>query len=131
MNKKQSTQFKNPLNFQRITLAFRNSFDGLKHAIRNETAFQQELIVLIVMTIVATFSPFTLALKVAIVISHLFILVVELLNSAIEAIVDKVSPEYHILAKQSKDMASAAVLVSFLISIIIWVYAIYQVITSL
>ena len=65
------------------------------------------------MTVIALVSPFTIAMKVALTVSHLFILIIELLNSAIEAVVDRASPDYHELAKQSKDMASAAVLLAF------------------
>jgi len=109
-------------------MAMGYSLEGLKHATASEPAFQQELIILAVMTLVAAVCPFSFALKVAIAVSHLFILVVELLNSAIEAIVDMASPDYNALAKQSKDMASAAVLLAFVISALVWSYAIYEVV---
>ena len=126
MKDDQDSRFKNPLSLKRIFLAIGYSLDGLKHATSKEAAFQQEIVFLGVMTFIAVLTSFPVAFKVLIVISHLFILLVELLNSAIEAIVDKASPEYHILAKQSKDMASSAVFLSFLISIIIWIYAICE-----
>ncbi len=127
MKKNQDPRSKNPLGLKRIFLAIGYSLDGLKHATSKEPAFQQELIFLGIVTFISVFSPFSIAFKISITISHLFILLVELLNSAIEAIVDKASPEYHILAKQSKDMASSAVFLSFLISIIVWGYAIYEI----
>lgn len=126
MTDKNGVQVKNPLGMKRIFSALGYSIEGLKHAAGKEPAFQQELIFLVLMTIAAFMMPFTGPLTLAIVISHLFILVVELLNSAIEAIVDKASPEYHELAKQSKDMGSAAVLLAFVMAILIWGYAIYQ-----
>jgi diacylglycerol kinase (ATP) len=126
MNKNQSKPNKNPLGFKRIVEAFGYSFEGLKHATKKEPAFQQELMLLVLMTLIAIIAPFSVVVKVALIISHLLILIVELLNSAIEAVVNKASPEYHPLAKQAKDMGSASVLLGFLISSIIWVYAVYS-----
>lgn len=127
MTDKQETKTKNPLGLKRIFSAFGYSIDGLKHAAGKEPAFQQELMFLVAMTVGAFLLPFPIEIIIAITISHLFILIVELLNSAIEAVVDKASPEYHDLAKQSKDMGSAAVLLAIVIAVIIWGYAIYEV----
>lgn len=126
MKKQQYKPDKNPLGVKRIFQAFGYSIEGIKHAVKKEPAFQQELMFLMIMTIIAIFSPFSVVVTVAVIISHLLILVVELLNSAIEAVVDKASPEYNPLAKQAKDMGSASVLIMFLISSIIWGYAIYS-----
>ncbi|MBL1432378.1 MAG: diacylglycerol kinase [Gammaproteobacteria bacterium] len=109
---------------KRILTAFTYSLSGLSHAIKNEAAFRQELMLLAPLTIAALLLPFDLPVKVLLVTSHIAILIVELLNSAIEAVVDKASPELHDLAKQAKDMGSAAVLLSFLILSIFWAYAI-------
>ena len=130
MNTKHNPPSKNPIDFNRIIKAFGYSYAGLKHATENEPAFQQELIAVGIMTIIALCLPFTAALKLAIIISHLLILIIELLNSAIEAVVDKASPEYNVLAKQAKDMGSAAVLLTFFASISLWVYAVYTCLTS-
>lgn len=130
MNKSQYKPNKNPLGFKRIIQAFGYSLDGLKHGAKKEPAFQQELMLLGLMTFIAIIAPFSVVIKISLIISHILILVVELLNSAIEAVVDKASPEYHSLAKQAKDMGSAAVLLMFLISIIIWGYAVYLIFTQ-
>lgn len=130
MNSQQYKPNKNPLGVKRIFQALGYSIDGLKHAGQQEPAFKQELMLLTPLAILAIIAPFSIALTIAIIISHLLILIVELLNSAIEAVVDKASPEYHPLAKQAKDMGSAAVLLMFLISCIIWGYGIYLLITT-
>ena len=124
-NEEQEIQNKNPLGFKRVWLAFGYSMDGLKHASNKEPAFQQELMLAAAMTLLALIAPLSAAVKVALIVSHFFVLIVELLNSAIEAIVDKASPEYSVLAKRAKDMGSAAVLLSFCISATLWGYAIY------
>lgn len=128
MSNNQTSPTKNPLGMKRVFLAFGYSLAGLKHAVGHEPAFQQELLLLIALTAAAVIAPFSLEVTVAIIIAHLFILIVELLNSAIEAVVDKASPEYHELAKQAKDMGSAAVLLAFSIAAILWGYAIFKVI---
>ena len=116
---------KNPLGVGRVFAALGYSLDGLRHAASREPAFQQELMFLAAATLLALILPIASVFKLALVVMHLFILVVELLNSAIEAIVDKASPEYHELAKQAKDMGSAAVLLAFLMAVVVWIAAIW------
>jgi len=125
MNDADKPQTKNPLGIRRILLAWGYSLAGLKHATTNEPAFQQELILVTLLTLAALIFPFSLEVTLAIIISHLFVLIVELINSAIEAVVDKASPEIHTLAKQAKDMGSAAVFLALLIAALVWGYAIY------
>ena len=100
--------------------------EGLKHAAQKEAAFQQELMFLVGLSILAFLLPLSLPITVALIILHLFVLVVELLNTGLEAIVDKASPEIHELAKQAKDMGSAAVFVSFMMVAVLWCYALYE-----
>ncbi len=108
----------------RVLHAFKYSLSGINHAFRNEAAFREEVLLLIPLSIIALVLPFESLIKILLISVHLFILIVELLNSGIEAVVDKASPEFHALAKQAKDMGSAAVLLSFLMLIICWAYAI-------
>jgi len=108
---------------ERIWRACVYSTNGLSHAVKNEAAFRQEVILLVPLTITALLLPFNPLVKVLLITSHIIVLIVELLNSAIEAVVDKASPEFHVLAKQAKDMGSAAVFLSFLILVIFWTYA--------
>jgi diacylglycerol kinase (ATP) len=58
------------------------------------------------------------------------VLVVELLNSAIESVVDIASPEYHVLAKRAKDLGSAAVLLSIVLAVVLWIVAIFRILLS-
>ena len=112
----------------RIWAAFFYSLHGLKFAIRNETAFRQELIIIVLLLIVLLFLPLSLFWKGLLFFASILVLIVELLNSAVEAVVDKASPEYHILAKRAKDLGSAAVLVSIVLGIVLWICAILTII---
>jgi len=81
-----------------------------------------------ILSIICFFLPIESSLKVAIIICHVLVLIVELLNTAVEAIVDKASPEYHHEAKKAKDTGSAAVLMSLGLLFGVWCYAIYTII---
>jgi diacylglycerol kinase (ATP) len=111
----------------RILYAFTYTFSGLRHAILNEAAFRQEALLFVVALIAIFFMPVSGIMKLLLLISSMIILIVELLNCAIEAIVDKASPEYNELAKQAKDMGSAAVFLSFTAAGAVWIYAIIQI----
>ena len=112
----------------RIWAAFFYSLHGLKFATRNETAFRQELIIIVLLLIVLLFLPLSLFWKGLLFFASILVLIVELLNSAVEAVVDMASPEYHILAKRAKDLGSAAVLVSIVLGIVLWICAILTII---
>ena len=105
---------------RRIVNAARYSIDGLVAAARNEDAFRQELILAAVFVPLAFWvgrNGFERALLIG---SVLLILVVELLNSAIEATVDRISFENHHLAKRAKDIGSAAVLLTLVGAALTW-----------
>ncbi len=109
----------------RIWAAFFYSLNGLRHAVSNEAAFRQEVFVVVIALITLLFLPLSFAWKGLLFFATASLLVVELLNSAIESVVDMVSPEYHILAKRAKDLGSAAVLVSIVIALVLWSSTIY------
>jgi diacylglycerol kinase (ATP) len=109
----------------RIGKAFNYSLDGLKHAAASEAAFQQELIVLGILSIACLLLPFSAYLQVLLLIFHILILAVELLNAAIEALADKICTDTDPLIKQAKDMGSAAVLLIFVGATLLWGYAFY------
>lgn len=104
----------------RLQRAALYSWAGLQAAYIEEAAFRQEVWLALVLIPVAMFLPVSLMMRIFLVGCVLLVLVVELLNSAVEAIVDLASPEYHMLAARAKDMGSAAVLVSLLILGIAW-----------
>ncbi len=114
----------------RILYAFTYTFSGLRHAIMNEAAFRQEAVIFVITLIAISFMPVSGIIKLLLILTSIIILIVELLNCAIEAVVDKVSPEYNELAKQAKDMGSAAVFLSFTASGAVWLYAIIQIFTA-
>jgi diacylglycerol kinase (ATP) len=106
--------------FERLRRAFFYSIEGLIAAYRGEDAFRQEVLLAVVLIPVALLSPVSGIAKALLIGSVLLVLIVELLNSAIEAVTDRVSIEDHVLAKQAKDMGSAAVLVSLLLLAAVW-----------
>ena len=104
----------------RIRRALLYSFAGLTSAYRNESAFRQALALATVLVLIAVALPATLVQIALLINSVLLVLVAELLNSAIEATVDRISFDDHALAKQAKDIGSAAVFVSLVGCAVIW-----------
>lgn len=114
------SEFKSKSGLKRIGSAFFYSLDGLQAAWQNEHAFRQELILVLIGTVVAIFLPISSFEKLLLIVVLFFVLVVELINSALEAVVDRVSLEPHELSKNAKDFGSAAVLLSLLIALATW-----------
>jgi len=109
----------------RISAAFFYSLNGLRAAFSNEAAFRQEVCIAIVLLVVLLFLPLSLFWKGLLFFATTSVLVIELLNSAIESVVDIASPEYHDLAKRAKDLGTASVLVSIVIAMVLWGVAIF------
>ena len=104
----------------RILRATKFSAQGISQAWKNEAAFRQELVLVVVLLPVAVWLGQT-ALERAVLIGCLFIvLIVELINSAIEAAIDRHGDELHELSGRAKDMGSAAVMVSLLLVAVVW-----------
>lgn len=114
------SQFKSKSGLKRITSALGYSIDGLRAAWRHEHAFRQELMVVAPGIVVALLLPVSRLEKLALVAVLLLVLIVELLNSAVEAVVDRVSFERHPLSKNAKDLGSAAVLLACLLAAATW-----------
>ncbi len=113
-------EFKGKKGLRRLWNAFGYSRDGLAAAWRNEAAFREEALLAAITLPLALYFGHSGIERALLIGSILLILIVEILNSAIEAIVDKASPEKHELAKQAKDMGSAAVLLSLLNAAAVW-----------
>lgn len=111
---------------ERIWLAFGNSAEGLKAALENEDAFRQELILAAVLIPVAWFCHVPSYGKAIMIASVMLVLIVELLNSAVEAAVDRISLENHQLAKRAKDMGSAAVFLAIINVVIVWFVVLFS-----
>ncbi|MEY4590200.1 MAG: hypothetical protein RL497_2276 [Pseudomonadota bacterium] len=104
----------------RILYALTYSKQGLIFAYKNEAAFRQEIWLGLVLIPLALVLPVSALHKVALISSLLLVIVVELLNSAIEAVVDRIGPEHNELAGRAKDMGSAAVMLTILIATLLW-----------
>ena len=111
--------------FTRIINAAAYSWAGLKAAYSNEAAFRQELWLVIVLSPVAVIFGPSNADKALLLASLIFILLIEILNSALEAVVDRFGDEIHPLSGRAKDMGSAAVLLAFFITGLIW-YSVFS-----
>ncbi len=105
---------------KRIYKAFFYSMAGLASAWKNEAAFRQESIVGIALIPIAFWLGQSTSQVGLLVLAIFIVLIVELLNSAIEAAIDRISDERHVLSKQAKDIASAAVFISMVHFVIIW-----------
>lgn len=121
-----SNPHKGRTGLDRILHAAGYSWSGLKAAYTGESAFRQETWLVIVATPLAFWLGHDWVQVSLLLGSLLLVLIVELLNSAIEAVVDRVSFELHHLSKRSKDIASAAVLLSLLLAGGVWGAAVWQ-----
>jgi diacylglycerol kinase (ATP) len=100
--------------------AAKNSWCGIVYAFQEESAFRQELALLAVLTPVALFLSVSPLEKWALIASLIMVLVVELLNSSVEAAIDRISFDHHDLSKRAKDFGSAAVMLALLIATLLW-----------
>ncbi|AZQ10794.1 diacylglycerol kinase [Shewanella khirikhana] len=105
---------------KRIIRATGFSFKGLKSAWVHEAAFRQELILALIMVPFALWVDVSLIEKLLMILTVFIVLITELLNSAVEAVVDRIGDEIHPLSGQAKDIASAAVFMSLALCAIVW-----------
>lgn len=113
--------FKGKRGIARIVQAFFNSIAGLADAWRHESAFRQEILLAAILVPTACALPLQPTERAMLVASVLLVLVVELLNSSVEAAIDRISFERHSLSKRAKDIGSAAVLVALLLMALVWI----------
>jgi diacylglycerol kinase (ATP) len=111
--------------FTRIFNAAGYSWSGFKAAYKHEAAFRQELWLSLALTPVALYFAPSYADKAILLASLVFILLIEILNSALEAVVDRFGDEIHPLAGRAKDMGSAAVFLAFVIAGLVWFSVFY------
>ena len=120
------SEFKSTSGLQRILPAMTYAIAGLKAAWQNEHAFRQELVVVVIGTLIALFLPISAFQKLFLIGVLVFVLIVELFNSAIEAVVDRISLERHPLSKNAKDMGSAAVMLSVFLATACWAVVLFN-----
>ena len=110
---------------RRIWNALLYSIEGLRAAYRHEDAFRQEVLLAALLIPLALFLPGSGLGKGLMIASVFLVLIVELLNSAVEATVDRVSLEHHRLAKRAKDIGSAAVMMSLANVVVVWLLVLF------
>ena len=115
----------------RIWRALLYSRKGLRDAWRHEHAFRQELVLVLCLAPLIVIVPVSGLERAALAASLLVVLIVELLNSAIEAVVDRVSLDAHELSGRAKDMGSAAVLLALVLAGVTWFAVLYPVVRSM
>ncbi len=114
------SQFKSKSGIKRIFSAFFYSLDGFRAAWKYEHAFRQELMIAVPGIVIAALLPVSVPEKLLLAGVLVLVLVIELLNSAIEAVVDRVSLDRNPLSKNAKDLGSAAVMLAFAFALVTW-----------
>ncbi|HBO21383.1 diacylglycerol kinase [Providencia sp.] len=110
----------------RVIKAAGYSLKGLKAAWINEAAFRQESVAAIIAIIIAFYLDISYIDRILLVSVVVLVAIVELINSAIEAVVDRVGSEYHELSGRAKDIGSAAVFISIGLALFVWVIVLWQ-----
>jgi diacylglycerol kinase (ATP) len=121
-----AAELKGKKGLRRLINALGYSRDGLLATWRGEAAFRQEILLATVALPLALYLGHNGVERALLIGSVLLILVVEIINSAIEAVVDKVSPEMSELARRAKDMGSAAVLLGLLNAAAVWTCVLWR-----
>jgi diacylglycerol kinase (ATP) len=115
-----NSPYKGNSGFKRVRNALFYSLDGFAAAFKHEDAFRLEVLLALILIPLAFSMHIGAIGKALMIASVLLVLMVELLNSAIEAITDRVSLENHVLAKRAKDFGSAAVMLSIINVVVVW-----------
>jgi diacylglycerol kinase (ATP) len=112
--------FKGKTGIKRLINAFGYSLDGISAAYKNEDAFRQEIKLALILIPLACYLGESGIERAIMIASVMFVIIVELLNSSVEATVDRISLDHHLLAKRAKDIGSAAVLISLINLVVVW-----------
>ena len=112
--------FKGKTGLIRIVHAFFNSMAGLEDAWRHESAFRQEILLAAFLVPLACFAPVTAVERALLIGSMLLVIIVELLNTGVEAAIDRISFDHHSLSRRAKDIGSAAVFVALVLLALVW-----------
>lgn len=121
MNSPSESPFKGKTGLRRVFNAFHYSLSGLRAAYTCEDAFRQEALLALLLIPLALYLPVGGLGRALMISSVLLVLIIELINSAVEATVDRISLENHRLAKRAKDIGSAAVLFALINVVVVWV----------
>lgn len=121
----EESPFKGKTGLQRVLNAFAYSMSGLRAAFTCEDAFRQEALLAALLIPASFFLPVSGVGRALMIASVLLVLIVELLNSAIEAVVDRISLDRHPLSKRAKDIGSAAVFLALVNVVLVWVCVVF------
>ena len=121
-----ANDMKGKTGIRRIINAFGYSMDGLKAAYKSEAAFRQVVWLNGVLIVLIVCLPFAVALKMLLLLTSALSVIVELFNTGLEAVVDRIGSEYHPLSKVGKDVGSAAQLITLVLLFTLWIMAIYS-----
>ncbi|MFI0488858.1 MAG: diacylglycerol kinase [Yersinia sp. (in: enterobacteria)] len=110
----------------RIYKAVGYSVKGLTANWKNEAAFRQEVVIAIVAIIMAFWLEVTAITRILLISSVVLVIIIEVTNSAIEAVVDRIGSEYHELSGRAKDMGSAAVFLAIGLALFVWITVLWQ-----
>ncbi len=105
---------------KRLIKAFGYSCDGLRCAIKSEAAFRQEIILLAAGIIVAFLIDFSALERIALIGSLILVMITEIINTAFEYVIERISNDWHEASKKVKDLGSAAVLLAFILAAGTW-----------
>lgn len=108
------------MEWQHVWRATLISLHGLKQVFKNETAFRQEIIICVILIPLACYVTSVRSERALLIASLLLVLIVEVINSAIEAVVNRIGKDFHPLAGLAKDLGSTAVFLSILNVIVMW-----------
>jgi len=112
--------YKGKAGLRRLFNAVGYTWDGLRAAFKHEDAFRQEVFLALLLIPLALYLGETGVERALMIAAVLGVLIVELLNSALEAAVDRISLEHHLLIKRAKDMGSAAVMIALVNAVVVW-----------
>jgi diacylglycerol kinase (ATP) len=115
-----------PKGLNRLFLALGHSFRAFTWLSKNEAAFRQEIVLLVTTLILLPFLSFSLYDNLLIVSATLFVMFAEIVNTAIEAVVDRIGLEMHELSGLAKDLGSACVTLSLVILSLVWLVVLYS-----
>ncbi|MBL8473927.1 MAG: diacylglycerol kinase [Rhodocyclaceae bacterium] len=122
----ETSPLKGKTGLRRIWNALNYSLDGLHAAYTGEAAFRQETWLALILIIAAVLLPVSGLERALMIGAVLLVLMVELLNSAVEAVVDRVGPERHVLSKRAKDIGSAAVFIALVNVAVVWASILWE-----
>jgi diacylglycerol kinase (ATP) len=117
--------FEKKKGIRRLTSSIKNSLDGFVDAVITEDAFRQLVIINLILLIVTFLIDITKMERLLLISSCFLLLVVELLNTAIESVVDRISLDIHPLSKRAKDLGGAAQLVTVIMTITLWLVVLF------